>query len=70
MSRRVVFYVRCHGEPDEELEEMIMNRFCDAVDIPERGWGILTIGRSYYDDERIGKESDITDEIDRERNEQ
>jgi hypothetical protein len=47
---RVVFYVRCHGKPDDELEEEICKRLGDAVEIPDKGWGILTIGRRYYHD--------------------
>lgn len=45
---RVVFYVRCHGEPDDELEAEIENRIYGAIEVKERGWGILTIGRQYY----------------------
>ena len=47
---RVIFYVRCHGEPDDDLEDQIIDRICDAVEVKDRGWGILTIGRSYYHD--------------------
>lgn len=47
---RVIFHVRCHGEPDEILEREIMNRLCVAVEVPAKDWGILTIGRSYYHD--------------------
>ena len=45
---RVIFHVRCHGEPDEELEESIMQSMANIVNYPARNWGILTIGRSYY----------------------
>lgn len=45
---RVIFHVRCHGQPDDALEQSIMDRICDAVEIPRLDWGILTIGRSYY----------------------
>jgi hypothetical protein len=47
---RVVFTVRCHGEPSEAVEQMIMDKLAEAVEEPQIGWGILTIGRQYYDD--------------------
>lgn len=47
---RVIFYVRCHGEPDEELEQDIMDKLAEAVEYKDRNWGILTIGRQYYHD--------------------
>ena len=47
---RVVFFVRCHGEPDDELENKMIEEICDVVDFPEKGWGILTVGRQYYHD--------------------
>ena len=47
---RVVFHVRCHGEPNEMLEEAIMDLISKAVEYPQIDWGILTIGREYYHD--------------------
>ena len=47
---RTIFHVRCHGEPSEDTENRIMAAIANAVDIPEKNWGILTIGRSYYHD--------------------
>jgi hypothetical protein len=47
---RVVFIVRCHGKPDENVENSLMDNLAEAVNEPEIGWGILTIGRQYYHD--------------------
>jgi hypothetical protein len=47
---RVIFLVRCHGTPDEELEQEIVDKICDAVSYPDKGWGILTVGRQYFHD--------------------
>lgn len=49
-ANRVIFHVRCHGEPDEDIEQQIIEQISDAVTYPAFGWGILTIGRSYYHD--------------------
>lgn len=48
--RQVVFFVRCHGESDEETEQRIMNTIADIVENEGKGWGVLTIGRQYFHD--------------------
>jgi hypothetical protein len=44
---KVIFHVRCDGEPDDDLEERLIAAISAIVEIPEN-WNILTVGRSYY----------------------